>query len=500
MPKVNHTRDEYDSLLPDWEKIRDCIAGERQVKEKGGEYLPRPNASDTSDENKKRFDSYLQRAVFYNVTGRTHKGLIGQVFAKEPAFVLPDLMKSLPDDIDGGGMTLEQQAKKALGHSIAYGRAGILVDFPKNDKATSRAELMAGKVRPTVTLFDPWDIINWRESFVNGKKLLTLIVLSESEVVNDDGFKQENEDYFRVLRLVDGVYFSQVWYWDETLNDFVMEEEVMPLNGAGRPWEFIPFNFIGAENNTALPSLPPLKDLADLNIAHYRNSADYEEACFIVGQPTPVFTGLTKEWVDDVLKGEVQLGSRAAIALPVGGEGKLLQAVENSMSKEAMEMKEEQMKAIGAKLIEPGTVQKTATEAGIEEASSTSVLSSCAKCVSAAYTNALKWCAQFLNQADDEIYYELNTEFSVGMMSPAARQQLIAEWQANAISKEEMRDGLKRAGVAWQTMEEFEAAVDAAGIDLGVPVGSAASAAAKAAEDAAKAKAEAAKNKPAPTA
>ena len=57
-------------------------------------------------------------------------------------------------------------------------------------------------------------------------------------------------------------------------------------------------------------------DLAVLNIAHYRNSADYEESCFVTGQPTVWASGLTEAWVEDVLKGELRLGSFGGIPLP----------------------------------------------------------------------------------------------------------------------------------------------------------------------------------------
>ena len=56
----------------------------------------------------------------------------------------------------------------------------------------------------------------------------------------------------------------------------------------------IPFIFCGALNNSPDVDKSPVYDIAEVNIAHYRNSADYEESCFIAGQATPVLTGLTQ--------------------------------------------------------------------------------------------------------------------------------------------------------------------------------------------------------------
>ncbi len=325
--------------------------------------------------------------------------------------------------------------------------------------------------------------------------------MSEKEVTDDDGFEAKEDLYFRVLRLFEGTYWSEIWYFDEELNDFVLEERVQPLDGFGNVWSEIPFTFIGADNNDPTPDLPPLYDLAVINIAHYRNSADYEETSYICGQPTPWFAGLTQEWIDKNFPNGIQLGSRAAISLPADGSAGMLQPEPNLVPKEAMEMKERQMVALGAKLVEQKTVQRTAKEAGIESAAETSILATSAKNVSHAYTAALKWCAAFMGitvTTETDVSYELNTDFDIARLPAADLSAIIAAWQGNAIAFEEMRDALKRGNIAYLDDEEAKQQMEEAGIDLGLPVGSEASRAEKAAADAAKAKAEADKNKPAP--
>ena len=198
------------------------------------------------------------------------------------------------------------------------------------------------------------------------------------------------------------------------------------------------------------------------------------------------------------------MGARAAVLLPEGGSAGLLQAAPNIMPKEAMEAKERQMVALGAKLVEQKQVQRTAQEAGMEEASTSSLLATCAKNVSHAYTCSLVWAAEFLGiknaeqEEDKAISYVLNSEFDLSKLTPQEVAQVIASWQSNAISTEEMRDNLRRGGIAYQDDEEYQAAIDEAGLNLGVPVGSPAQQAqaqldAKMAADKAKADAAAAK-------
>ena len=119
------------------------------------------------------------------------------------------------------------------------------------------------------------------------------------------------------------------------------------------------------------------------------------------------------------------------------------------------------MKALGAKLIEPKKVQSTATEAAIAETSEASVLSSLAKNVSQAYQKALAFAGNFLGEYDPEKFiYELNTDFSIAKMNAQERQQLIAEWQSELITWNEAREGLRKAGVAYEKDEDARKLID----------------------------------------
>ena len=79
---VNYVRKELQAVAKIYSMIRDCIAGQFAIKAKGQTYLPKPNAEDFSPENEARYDAYIERSVFYNVTARTLRGLVGQVFLR----------------------------------------------------------------------------------------------------------------------------------------------------------------------------------------------------------------------------------------------------------------------------------------------------------------------------------------------------------------------------------------------------------------------------------
>ena len=463
-PNVSFVNPALASLLPQYYLIRDAISGEPAIKDAALKYLPAPEAL-TDDATRKRYDDYKSRAVFYNVSRRTLGGLSGQVFMRDPVIKLPSQLSAIEANASGSGISLVQQAKKAVNYTLAYSRCGIHVDYPDTRSAAGEsgvvtvAQMESNRIRPTLNLYSPIEIINWRVVENGAEDELSLVVLLESYISSDDGFEIKDAAQFRVLRLDDaGNYVQEIWREPQPTKykvgdipktkNFQVHEIVTPTGPDGNSLRFIPFFFIGGENNDPSPDNPSFYDLASLNIAHYRNSADYEESCFIVGQPTPVATGITEQWNTDVLGGKLNFGSRGGIILPQGATAQLLQASENTMIKEAMEIKERQMIALGAKLVEQKSVQRTATEAKQEKASEGSVLLSSALNVQDAYNKALAVAATFANVEGSEIVFELNTDFDIVNMTPEERRQTIEEWQKGAITFTEMRAILRKAGTA----------------------------------------------------
>lgn len=452
-------------MHPDYVLIRDCVAGQRAIKKKSTKYLPDPDETEPDEaERVARYKAYLMRSVFYGVTGRTLRGLVGLVFDKDPAIEIPDLLAPVKEDATGSGTSLDQQAQATLSDVVALGRAGLLTDYPRTAAPTTRADALAGNIRPTIIRYKPEQIINWRTRTVGAKVQLALVVIREAYVIEDDGFAETPGTQYRVLRLSpEGIYTVEI-HRDIEGPGLSLFETYVPSDGKGLPLREIPFTFVGAEDNDPDVDRPPLLDIAELNVAHYRNSADYEESAFVVGQPTPVLAGLTKQWVDEALKGRVRFGSRAAIPLPVGGSAELLQAEPNTIAFEAMTHKEQQMIALGAKLIENTGTQQTATEATIDSVMDNSVLGTCARNVSMAYRKALNWAWLYMTGevVDDPevIDYELSTDFAARNLTAQDRQQIVQAWVQNAITWEEMRWNLKRTGIAYEDDEVAKEQID----------------------------------------
>ena len=124
MSNVDFTRPEYDAVKNQWQMVRDCVSGSMEIKKRGEKYLPKPVTPGGQTEIDARYQSYLERATFYEVTANTQSALIGQVFEKPPTVELPAAWENLIDDFDGAGLTFTQHAKMVTADVLAMGRGG----------------------------------------------------------------------------------------------------------------------------------------------------------------------------------------------------------------------------------------------------------------------------------------------------------------------------------------------------------------------------------------
>lgn len=382
---VNFEREEYKAAIPAWEMV-DACCDEVNL----GSLLLTINPQDKTPDNVRRNEDYKARASWFGAAAFTEAGLVGTAFEDPPQIELPGQLEELRTNCDGQGVDIQQQMQFTLAQVLRKGRCGLLVTYPQVEGGVSMADRAAGNARATIQSIDATRIINWWTVQVGAKVELGGVVFRDTmEEVEDFEIKQT--PILRALLRMDGTVIDQRWAevegkWVQLGGDVVLR------NGAGRNWQEIPFAFVGAFDNTSSIDRAPLLSLARLNRAHYRNSADFEEACFFAGNPQPWVSGWHQDDADTAKSQGFYLGSRQVI---VCDRFEFAQAEANSMARQAMLDKQEQMKAIGARFLEPGTVAKTATEASGDARVQHSILSLAAANVEDAYNQALRWCSEY---------------------------------------------------------------------------------------------------------
>lgn len=438
---VDFTRPEYKAAAPQWKLVRDVCRGGEDI----NTYLPELVEQDDA-RKKKRNKDYQDRAVFYPITGNTRNGMIGMAFKKDPLVAVIEKLSCLKDDADGAGSSIYQLAQSSLESVLEVGRHGLYVDYNSDSKL------------PYIFQYRAEDIINWRTARINGRTMLTLVVLRET-VEEEDGFGFKDAIQYRALAIEDGHFICRVYRKAAGQSVFQIDSEYMPERAGNGAWDEIPFTFIGAQNNDHTIDEAPLLGLAKINLGHYRNSADYEDSVFFCGQVQPYLGGLDTTWRDHLEKTGVIVGSRSPVMLPKDGFFGYAQAQPNMLAKEAMDSKRDYMVALGAQLVSADSKVKTVIQSVGEQNAQTSILSICCSNVSDAFSKALMWCAEYLGLDTADISFEINKDLVNHIADSAMIREIVSAWQSSAIRKSDLVRSLQKYDVI-DPADDIEVVVD----------------------------------------
>ena len=460
---ANSTHPDYDANLPAWLRARDVFAGEDAVKAAAEKYLPRLDCQDD-----KEYLAYKNRASFFNASARTADGFVGLIFRRDPTFKLPesggmaDALNEFVEDADMLGTSLSAFSKKLVTEIINVGRAGTLIDW--NGEAEQRAYAVA---------YSAEDIINWHTERVNGRNVLTLVVLKEiSQTPTDDAdpFEPEEIEQLRVLKLVppqsstentnaDWSYEVEIWQFladgqnitgasKRGKKKWKLVDTVIPLR-LGKPLPLIPFIFHGPRHSLPEVDKIPLADIIAINLDHYRLSADYKHGMHFTALPTAWVSGFDKN-------ASLRIGSSTAwVAETPGATAGFLEFTGQGLTtfERAMDRDEQLMAVLGTRMLESRKrVGETAAAIELRQSGENSILNTVSLSVSASLTQVLRW-VYWWNSTEpipdaigpDLVLASLNTDFSITGMSSLEITALVAAWQAGAISQATMLD-LFRAG------------------------------------------------------
>jgi hypothetical protein len=467
---VETTNPKYDKLAPKWQRCRDAAEGQDAVHEAGELYLPKLKDQEWDD-----YCAYKTRAGFFNATWRTIAGLQGMLFRKPPVVTVPASVTPLLDSITESAQPLQIFALEVVEECLTVGRAGILVDYPVvAEEGVTQADAILRNLRPTMSLYETETIVNWKEETLTSQKVLTRVILKEDRDAPDpdDEFVEKCETIYRVLDLFEGKYRTRLFVKVESSADseqFAQEGEDLFPKMNNQPLGFIPFYFLGVDDAEPCPDDPPLIDLVDVNLSHYRTNADYEHGCHFTGLPTGWISGHTLEQGD-----KIYLGSQNMLVFP-NPETKVgfleFSGAGLKCLSENLERKERQMAVLGARMLE---TQKKATEATdtakIHRAGEASMLASMAQSISISMQKALQVFSDWAGGSGDVIF-ELNRDFFPANLDSSQLTALVASWQYGAISKETLFENLKQAEIVsdTKTFEEQETEIANAAPTLTAP-------------------------------
>lgn len=461
------THNEYDYHFEDWVTLRDTIMGQRQVKAQKTRYLPQRTGQTPND-----YQEYLNRAVFFSITGKTLESLLGSIFRRATTFALPPALSYLLESATADGQTLSEFVEHIASENLATGRCGVLIDMASTPAQRSSTPYSlipekSGINKPYFAFYRTEYIMDWewiRDPLTN-ERILTKVVLAEYPTNKSD------TNILRVLKLDWNPISNQHEYYQyvtthENCDSPPLEVTYPTRNGARL--SRIPFFFFTPEGTDSAPAQSPLLPIAELNISHYQSYAILESARNFVGTPqywlkqaggtddnTQFFVSSNKIWL---------LGPEDSVGL-VEYHGQGLTFLENALAN-----KEQQMASLGAKLYANQRKQAALSSVQLQNTqnSEESILLKLVNTMNHQLTRMVQTIAWWMNISEDkikEIVVELNKNFDPPEIDARILRSLQSLYETGIYPISMLYLSYKDAGLipADMSMAEFKVALTATG-------------------------------------
>lgn len=296
---------EYVRAEQDWRQVRDCHGGTRTVKARQTTYLPKPGGMTRAD-----YSTYLTRATFIPAVSRTEGVLAGLLFQEPPEVESPTDADALVNDVTGTGQPLEAFAQNWVRELLITGRAALTMDF--TDRPTG------GMVMPYWRLVSAESLLSWHS--VSAMRSPSVLVRA---TIQDDGWIVDENKNIVLQRRVQEYTIGEdgrVMVRRHVLKDGVWEvaAEIVPTL-RGRPLDRLPIIVANWRSVGLSIEPPPLGEIAELSLSHYRSSADREQGNFYASLPTVYVIGAE---LPDEAEGDGETASKQSFRL---GSGKALE-------------------------------------------------------------------------------------------------------------------------------------------------------------------------------
>lgn len=427
----------YVAMSPSWEKMQTLIDGRDAMVDKGETYLPKHTAEDADN-----YQERLNRARLINTTKRTWETLVGIPFS-DPVVLddVPEEIVALKDDIDLQGNDVTTFCRDWFGEGLAKAYSHVLVEMPRvveNEDGSARtlADDEAQNIRPYFVKVNPENMLFAHAEVVDGREILTQVRIRES-ITSLDGFAEVVTEQIRVITR------DEITLWRMTKNKGKdgkpewAEHESFP-NRLGK----ITLVTFYTDRQAFMLGVPPLIDLADLNIAQWQSSSDQVNVMTVARFPMLAATGVAKE--DQVTVGpRVMLQSTKADAkfFYVEPEGSSIK-----LGQEDIDTLKEEMASYGAKFLTRAPGNQTATARALDSAEEVSPLEDMVTRFKSAVNQALGFMADWMN-LESGGSVSMTTDFGPEVFEAGDLATLDRARTARDISHETYIAELKKRGV-----------------------------------------------------
>jgi hypothetical protein len=410
-----------------WSVISPLLGGTKSMREAGTAVLPQFPKEDTTS-----YDIRKNQSTLLPVFNETVKNMLGRVFA-EPIQLgddVPEEIKAQAENIDLQGNRIEQWCVDWFKIAMERGLCSVLIDCPQAKDIKTKADEKKAGIRPYAIIIQPTQWLGFKSKKVNGVVQLTQFRYMESVEEDSGDFDTQLVQQVRVLECGKWTTYRKndkgEWYQNDT--------GITKL-------AYIPLVTFYTKRTGFMTAVPPLMDVAYLNIKHYQSQSDQDNLLHVARVPILATIG-----ADDTK--QLSIGSNSVLSLPMGGDGKYIEHSGKAIEAGRDSLKDLVMDMImsGAKLLQKDRqANKTVNQVEEEVAESTSPLQMMAENFEDAIDQVLHIFSDWQNLGEAG-HTEVRGNFSDDAQG-VDKDFLLAMCIAGCLSKQTLFSEIQRRGI-----------------------------------------------------
>ena len=269
-----------------WDLIDDLMLGTEAMRAKRTDYLPMYEQEDALDYDKRVKATVLtdgfREAVERNAVRPFAKPV--QITGPEGTAELPEPLDRIADNVDGEGTDLTELSRRLMLDGVARGLAVVLIDHPTIADGMNAADEEDLDLRPRFKRVMPRNLIGWKETTnAAGDRELAEVRIAEKRTESVGQWGQVDVPWIRVIRAPRIVSAQnengdviperlpgdwELWRFSERDGKYQLEEQGTH-SFPGLPIVVMQFG----EQRGLVECVPPLLDVAHLNLAHWKSSS-----------------------------------------------------------------------------------------------------------------------------------------------------------------------------------------------------------------------------------
>lgn len=434
----SYHRPELEVLLPSLEVALDCwnlLSTNGRGSEKS-KYLPKEQGEPPA-----AYQARLHRtsyASIYRDAIRGYAGLLNRFHLID----VPPSMAQAENNIDLQGSSIYSFYNQADTLAIRDGGVFIAVDMPPSEGATNYLDEQRDGRLPYLMLIERRDVVNWSVEYIRGREYIRHATVRQLRAVpNPRGYGSVVEPVYLVMR-PGSVQTLRMEKRDNkwmTISEGVVQTS-LPI---------VPITWYGATTSRFAQGELPMNGLAELSLDHYKLRSDLVELIHKVSMPVPVRKGAPTG--TDGRPAPLILGPNTAVDLPETGEFSFAEPAGRSLERHQAEIDHvERLMDRSSLNFLYGSAPKTATEASLRAAQTSSQVSNLIRNKTSNFVNVMRIWAAYAGETKS-LTPESGISISDSLISrpidPSGVAQLVNLYSAGILSKRSVLDELQRGGV-----------------------------------------------------